>query len=166
MSTLYVDNLVEKSSNHGVHIPGHQVQIAHGLNSQSNISPTASNTWNVVNYSSPLEVSITPKFANSLIRAEMFVNVLVNNVNYAGAGLRRDSTDIGYFWGYNAVGNWMPWSPSICVIDQPNTTNTVTYKPIINMSGSTLSNYLWNYQGPVASLPLRATRIILTEIAQ
>ena len=27
MSTLYVDNLIEKSSGHGVHIPGHVVNV-------------------------------------------------------------------------------------------------------------------------------------------
>ena len=31
MSTLYVDNLEEKSSNHGVHIPGHIIQITKSI---------------------------------------------------------------------------------------------------------------------------------------
>ena len=55
MSTLFVDNL-KPNLNTGVLIPGHQVQVVHGLNSQSNVQPTAANTWNVVNFSTPLEV--------------------------------------------------------------------------------------------------------------
>ena len=149
--------------------PGEQVQVVFGDNSQSNVNPTAQNTWNIV---TTLAVEITPKFNTSLIRAEMYCNNLINNTGYAGAGIRRDmgiGNDeelIGYFWGYNAVGNWMPWSPSIVVTDQPNTTSTLFYRPVINISTTNYSNYLWNYQGPVSSLPLRATRIILTEIAQ
>jgi len=58
-STLYVDNLIEKTTGNGVHIPGHVVQIQDGktitYTTHSSTSYTDSN----------LAVTITPKYANS-----------------------------------------------------------------------------------------------------
>ena len=163
MSILKVDTINEKTSGNGVAIPGHQVQLVHSTNSQTNQNPSAANAWNTITTQT---LSITPKYANSIIKVELYVNILLNAVTYAGAGIRRDSTDIGYFWGYSVNASWRPWSPSIAVIDTPNTTSAITYRPIANMTGATLGNYLWNYQGPSADLPLRVTRMIATEIAQ
>ena len=61
-STLYVDNLVEKTSGNGVHIPGHviQTQYAHILGDVS--------TASTVLVSSGLSKAFTPKYANSIIR--------------------------------------------------------------------------------------------------
>jgi len=162
-SILKVDTIQKSDAGAGVHIAGHQVQLVHSTNSQSNQNPSAANAWNTITTQT---LSITPKYANSLIKVELYVNILLNSVNYAGAGIRRDSTDIGYFWGYVVDAGWRPWSPSIAVIDTPNTTSAITYRPIANMTGSTLGNYLWNYQGPATDLPLRVTRMIATEIAQ
>ena len=70
MSTLYVDNLAEKSSNHGVHIPGHfiQTQIAYIT------AWTTSTSYALV--STGLAVTITPKFNNS----KVLVTVTLNGV--------------------------------------------------------------------------------------
>lgn len=162
-SILKVDTIQKSDAGAGVHIAGHQVQLVHSTNSQTNQNPASNTAWNTITNQT---LSITPKYANSLIKVELYVNILLNSVTYAGAGIRRDSTDIGYFWGYSVNASWRPWSPSIAVIDTPNTTSAITYRPIANMTGSTLSNYLWNYQGPSADLPLRVTRMIATEIAQ
>ena len=64
MSTLYVDNLEEKSSNHGVKIPGHQVQTVSATYSTAGSTTSTSPTqaWS--------GASITPKYSNSLIKVE------------------------------------------------------------------------------------------------
>ena len=64
MSTLYVDTITEKSSGNGVQIPGHVVQVV------SSTYSTAGSTTSA----SPIQMwsglSITPKFANSIIKVE------------------------------------------------------------------------------------------------
>jgi len=163
MSVLKVDGIQKTDAGAAVHIAGHQVQLVHSTNTQSNVNSPSNTEWNPITTQT---LSITPKYANSIIKVELYVNILLNDVQYAGAGIRRDSTDIGYFWGYSVNASWRAWSPSIAVIDTPNTTSAITYKPIANMTGSNTGHYLWNYQGPTPNLPLRATRMIATEIAQ
>jgi hypothetical protein len=65
-STLYVDNLIEKTSGSGVHIPGHVIQIQ-SYTLQGSV--TFTNQTSTVN--SGLEVAITPKFSNSKIYVTM-----------------------------------------------------------------------------------------------
>ena len=64
MSTLYVDTITEKNSGNGVQIPGHVVQVV------SSTYSTAGSTTSA----SPIQMwsglSITPKFANSIIKVE------------------------------------------------------------------------------------------------
>ena len=64
MSTLYVDTITEKTSGNGVQIPGHVVQVV------SSTYSTAGSTTSA----SPIQMwsglSITPKFANSIIKVE------------------------------------------------------------------------------------------------
>lgn len=64
MSTLSVNNIIEKTTNAGVKIPGHQVQTVSATYS------TAGSTTST----SPVQAwsgsSITPKYSNSLIKVE------------------------------------------------------------------------------------------------
>ena len=63
-STLYVDNLIEKTSGNGVHIPGHVIQMQTSTQSGSSIS-IGNGQLSYIN--TGLQVSITPKFSNSKI---------------------------------------------------------------------------------------------------
>tara|TARA_B100000575_G_C22779500_1_gene462147 strand:- start:39 stop:536 length:498 start_codon:yes stop_codon:yes gene_type:complete len=63
MSTIYVDNLVEKTSGAGVKIAGHVVQVVEGSTS----TPNSTSSTSVVN--SGLTATITPKFSTSKILA-------------------------------------------------------------------------------------------------
>ena len=60
-STLYVDNLIEKTSGNGVHIPGHVIQVAEDvISSDMTLSVGAGAiTINTINF--------TPKYSNSII---------------------------------------------------------------------------------------------------
>ena len=62
-STLYVDNLVEKTSGNGVHVPGHVIQVVQGVYSSVATVSTAANARSSVLFSA----TITPKFASSKI---------------------------------------------------------------------------------------------------
>ena len=59
MSKLFVDDIVEKTSGHGVSIPGHVVQV---LNTAFN---TQAATTSQTPSATGLQQAITPKFANS-----------------------------------------------------------------------------------------------------
>ena len=62
-STLYVDNLIEKTSGSGVHIPGHVIQVVQGVySSVATVSTAALSTSSVL-----FSATITPKFASSKI---------------------------------------------------------------------------------------------------
>ena len=61
MSTMYVDNIVEKTSTNGVHIPGHVIQYAQTeTGTATTISANTSATILTINF--------TPKFTTSKIR--------------------------------------------------------------------------------------------------
>ena len=64
MSTMYVDNIVEKTSANGLHIPGHVIQYKQKYFDIASFTSTAGSMVNVTD----AYVDITPKFSNSLIR--------------------------------------------------------------------------------------------------
>ena len=63
MSTIYVDNLAEKTSGAGVKIAGHVIQVVEGSTS----TPDSTSSTSVVD--SGLPATITPKFSTSKILA-------------------------------------------------------------------------------------------------
>jgi hypothetical protein len=95
MSKLFVDDIVEKTSGHGVVIPGHILQVVtktHGVNQV--VSGTTSTEY------TGIATTITPKVTGSKIY--VIVNLSLGN-NYNGADwyetrLYRDSTS-------NQIGN-------------------------------------------------------------
>jgi len=75
-STLYVDNLIEKTSGNGVHIPGHTIQTIYSQYS------TYGSTSSTVFTAMPLSATITPKFSNSKI----LITVSLNGLYITGNG--------------------------------------------------------------------------------
>ena len=61
MSTLKVDSVVEKTSGHGVHIPGHVMQVVQGTTSTN----VTNNSTTYID--SGLSVNITPLSSSSKI---------------------------------------------------------------------------------------------------
>jgi len=89
MSKLFVDDIVEKTSGHGVQIPGHILQVVNTIHGVNQIISGATPT----EYTG-ITTSITPKATGSKIYC--MVNIACGN-NYAGgiwysSRLYRDST--------------------------------------------------------------------------
>ena len=103
MSTLFVDTINEKTSGNGVQIPGHVVQV------QSNRTTTRISTNSGSFQDTGIEISFTPKYANSklLITYDVSVNIpAYGYTNNASRFLARvynntDSTVIGPASGTN-----------------------------------------------------------------
>ena len=89
MSTMYVDNIVEKTSTNGVHIPGHVIQYKQKYFDIASFTSTAGSMVNVTD----AYVDITPKFSNSLIRFQTQIH-----------GKNADS--LGYDMYYDIRNNW------------------------------------------------------------
>ena len=65
-SKLLVDDLVEKTSGHGVQIPGHVVQVVHATSGDGSEISVTGNTW--TSGGSESTVTITPKSSASKLR--------------------------------------------------------------------------------------------------
>jgi len=133
MSNLYVDNIVEKTTGNGVHIPGHVIQVVHETGADAEVTGS-SNTW----FNGPIAVSITPKFASSKILftwSQPFRLEGSGSITRGGIRVVRDSTSI-----WNTIGlvemfqvrgtsGGQELSQVGCgnVLDDPNTTNQITY---------------------------------------
>tara|TARA_B100001094_G_scaffold174182_1_gene168422 strand:- start:1226 stop:1756 length:531 start_codon:yes stop_codon:yes gene_type:complete len=138
MSTMYVDNIVEKTSTNGVHIPGHVIQVAQGtLGGRPN-----ANSSSYVN--STLEVAITPKFITSkiLVRSTFLFSQSrspAHNQDHMKAfTIFRDSTNIAphnsaFLYHQNEVGGTtsdfqeQTENVAIEILDSPATTSAITY---------------------------------------
>jgi hypothetical protein len=81
MSTLYVDNLVEKTSGNGVHIPGHVIQaVYHSWMYNHTLNTTS---WSDIFGSS---FTFTPKSDNSILIVTADLSVRVNESGTTAAG--------------------------------------------------------------------------------
>tara|TARA_R100000406_G_scaffold46510_1_gene31346 strand:+ start:1295 stop:1834 length:540 start_codon:yes stop_codon:yes gene_type:complete len=179
MSTLFVDTINEKTSGNGISIPGHVVQVVHGQDTTSGTGLVTST--NSTYASTGLAVTITPKFANSMLIGSCTFNYWFGNTspgNYCVSTIYRDSTNIAGLaqtvalapYAAHANGPDLQWNTSqdpvgssnvsvtMPFMDKPNTTSATTYTLYCrqNGSGATLS-VNWDNQ---------AASIQIMEIAQ
>ena len=147
MSTLFVDTINEKTTNNGVEIPGHVIQV---VTSTTSTEASATTTSYV---DTGLSASITPASTSSKIL------VLVNQAVYSfattfnaigGVRLMRGSTAIlspftdgtgplePYLEVTNSTGVYNSFRHPIIFLDSPSTTSATTYKTQgrIRMTGS------------------------------
>ena len=147
MSTLFVDTINEKTTNNGVYIPGHVIQV---VTSTTSTEASATTTSYV---DTGLSASITPASTSSKIL------VLVNQAVYSfattfnaigGVRLMRGSTAIlspfadgtgplePYLEVTNSTGIYNSLRHPITFLDSPSTTSATTYKTQgrIRMTGS------------------------------
>ena len=130
MSVLSVNNIIEKTTNHGIKIPGHVVQVVQN-NITGNHRVVISNTsFTVTNVTG----TITPKFSGSKILVMVTTTGNNNQTNGTGiyATLYRGSTDLsGTSTGFTTVeGRTVERVMAPLVInflDEPGTTSAVTY---------------------------------------
>jgi hypothetical protein len=141
-STLYVDNLIEKTSGNGVQIPGHVIQTVYVESTTSAVYSMGSTTTSTDLYSA----AITPNNTSSKILISINLQWGISNTNGDfGLYLKRGSTRIGgkgndsarggsniWFANDDRVGsenqqNYNLFNASWQYLDSPNTTSPTTY---------------------------------------
>jgi len=141
MSTLFVDTINEKTSGNGTNIPGHVVQVVQGS------TTTHLNTSSTSYVDSGLSASITPSSTSNKIL--VLVSLHAGTTDSGGNGaetaiqLLRGSTQIAEYqrgiFHYDSTGGTSHVDAviSLCKLDSPSTTSSVTYKPQVKTSSGT-----------------------------
>ena len=108
--------------------------------------------------------NITPQSASNKILIVGSVPCIGANNAYARIRLLRTSTAIRIFEYYNSNTHYMPLHFSGVHIDSPNTTSATTYK---YQTACTQNNgdFMWNYNGPDDTEPLRQAEMYLIEVS-
>jgi hypothetical protein len=160
-STLYVDNLIEKTSGSGVHIAGHVVQV---VRSSFTAAHNTTTSTSYVSMGSPFNLAITPKFSNSIILIDVMLNpYLAGNSATGSYNIHNGSGQLGH--ASNGFG-WVPPTGgsngqyrhfNINASDTASSTSTITYQ-IYHKSNAGVTFY-----GNHANF---TNHIRLTEIAQ
>ena len=162
-SKLLVDDVVEKTSGHGVQIPGHVVQVVQGV-----ITANASITSSTLT-DTGISQAITPQSSSSKVLVLINATLGVSGTNGAEVYTQivRDSTAIRIYeraivsYGADNSTYHMGGNYSFCFLDSPSTTSATTYKLQGRTDLGTLrinDYYSGNNQG--------ASTITLMEVAQ
>ena len=154
MSKLFVDDIVEKTSGHGVSIPGHVVQVVQGT---STTYDTLGSNGTYVDTS--LAATITPKFSNSKILAAFHAPIVYRNTEDAVLRLLRGSTNVYQMNLWTNTTTYAMMAGSFQFLDSPSTTSATTYK--VQMFKDT-GDFLFSYNNVITS----TSTLTLTEIAQ
>lgn len=147
MSTLFVDTINEKTSGNGIAIPGHVVQVVHAQDTTSGTGlVSTADTY----ASTGLSVTITPKFANSMLIGSCTFNYWFGTgspSNYCVSTIYRGSTNLAGLaqtvasapYSSHPDGPDLQWNVSqdplgssnasvtMPFMDKPNTTSATTY---------------------------------------
>ena len=157
MSKLFVDDIVEKTSGHGVNIPGHMVQIVQGT-STTYTSLGSTGTYVDTNLAATITSS---KFSNSKILATLHAPIVYRNTEDAILRLLRGYKRISdeSFWAGSTNGGYGMPICSFQFLDSPSTTSAITYRCKMFKDGG---DFLFSYSNHVTS----TSTLTLTEIAQ
>ena len=171
MSKLFVDDIVEKTSGHGVAIPGHVVQM------KSSVSTAASSISSTSYADIPsMTATITPTSTSSKILIQVSFGVL--SATSTGTGclmkLLRDSTEIGkgvsadthnvFMQNYlGSVTNTFEQANHMFV-DSPSSTSAIVYKMQWSLTGTSETWYM-NRRGS-DNYARTSSTFMVTEIAQ
>ena len=101
MSKLFVDDIVEKTSGHGVVIPGHILQVVNAQ-SMTQVTTTVTDLTNATE--TGLNVTITPSSTSS--KCLIVINASLQGVGgaYVNSLLKRDSTFVPIVSGQASPG--------------------------------------------------------------
>ena len=155
-STLYVDNLIEKTSGNGVHIPGHVVQVVQGFKSDVQSGAFGAQWVDVsgltasitpLSTSSKILVTIELKVSNensTIVSARCLRNDLTNIGGGDASGSRRQSFSQGYFNNAAFGGQAMIGVHHLGLnyLDSPNSTELQTYKVQVGGDNTSLTYYV------------------------
>ena len=135
MSVLKVDTINEKTSGNGVAIPGHVVQTVQSETDRPHIA-TSSTSYTA----SGVSLSITPKFANSVILIDFFIP-MTHTPNSNGAmncRLYKGNTALtsrNYSQGYLTNGDQYKSIKIEGMDDSHNSTSSLTYEVYFKSEG-------------------------------
>ena len=154
-SIINVDTINEKTTGHGVQIPGHVVQVV-----QQEVVATQISTAQTYVDITGLSASITPTSASSKIMVQWSVNGYVPTAHGIVVVPARGSTRF-YYDSTNAyefyAGADLHFRLSNQYLDSPATTSSVTYKMQMRTTGGA-SSQVGSYAYPMT--------LTLMEIAQ
>tara|TARA_B100001059_G_scaffold27509_1_gene22223 strand:- start:573 stop:1040 length:468 start_codon:yes stop_codon:yes gene_type:complete len=155
MSKLFVDDIVEKTSGHGVSIPGHVIQVVQGTSTTYTTLGT-NNTYT----DSGLTAAITPKFASSKVLILHNAPIVYQYTEDMIMRVLRGSTNVyqlNFYAGNDA--NYHAMGGAFQFLDSPSTTSAITYKTQIYKNRG---SFLYSYNNEVTS----TSTLTLMEIAQ
>ena len=141
MSRMFIDNIVEKTSGNGVHIPGHIIQYQQRLVTTGG-SATSSGSFVDID---PFYVDITPKFSNSIILFQSNFHAAVTGTTAYARFRVVDSNNSDTQWssglyvgasGYKVIDSWL--EVLIRTSNPAGTTNTMRLQLQGLVTGSTL----------------------------
>lgn len=146
MSTLFVDDINEKTSGHGVTIPGHVLQVAgNSINTALTVSGTSFTDTG-------LTATITPASTSSKVLVIVNLGIVSTGVNDAVLfRILRGSTEVGSGSGASTKNvllqcwqnaNNLFFSYSNSYFDSPATDSSVTYKLQFAMTNTTDTGYV------------------------
>ena len=160
MSELRVDKIFPKEGKPSGAMGGGIVQVVRAQNTTANQTPSGGSTWTNVNPS----ITITPTSSSNLIIIEPSVMCISRNHGYFGFRLRRGSTTLREWWGYNSADAYTPHQGPGKHIDSPGTTSAVTYQ-FQTYAVANYTYFMWNYQGPDGTNPNRQAEIYCMELS-
>tara|TARA_R100001460_G_scaffold11906_1_gene27624 strand:+ start:640 stop:1101 length:462 start_codon:yes stop_codon:yes gene_type:complete len=153
MSKLFVDDIVEKTSNHGVVIPGHIIQIV-----QATSTTTLQMSSNNAHVDTGLTGSITPSATSSKILILHNSAIVYNNTHDFILYLVRGSSNIYGLNLYSSTG-YGTNTAAFSYLDSPATTSAVTYKTTVYKNQGEV---FYNYNNEITS----KSTLTFMEIAQ
>ena len=174
MSTLSVNNIIEKTTGAGVKIPGHVVQVIYSETADRS-SYTSTSLVDVTG----MTATITPKYNTSKILVQVCMNIGIQNAAFnLSCTLYRNSTAIfagtdtsnkqGFVQieGNTTGGQYKIYNQTATTLDSPASSSAVVYKVMgrVNTPAGTWylnrNHYNWVDQGNTKS------SMTLMEIAQ
>ena len=134
MSKLFVDDIVEKTSGHGVNIPGHVVHVSQAVTTASQVSSSQTSLVDITGAT----LTITPKSTSNKILLMFDLGAYSNNgstfpipyyaivrgstVIHQKSGFYLDARSSGTVFGQQLFRVCMSY------LDSPSTTSATTYK--------------------------------------
>ncbi len=108
--------------------------------------------------------TITPSSSSNKVLIVPSVTCITGDNNHTRILLKRGSTSIRIFNYYSSAGAYSPMTFAAWHLDSPGTTSATTYKYQI-AAGANHTQFMWNYNGPDNTEPLRLAQVYLVEVS-
>ena len=161
MSELRTNKIIPRDGLPAGAVGGGIIQIVKAEDTTSNQKPgSSSNTgWTDV---TPV-ATITPQSASNKVLIVPSVACITGANDHTRILLLRGSTSIRVF-NYYSSNAYAPMTFAAWHLDSPATTSATTYKFQI-AAGANHTQFMWNYNGPDNTEPLRLAQVYLVEVS-